>query len=459
VANGIVRHNAITEEPVHIAFIAMSGVRAANPELNEVGLTMPGFVERSKVIASLPSLSLLTLAGLTPDAFEVSYHEVADLRVLDELPDCDVAAIASFSAQIKDAYELSDRYRTQGVRTVLGGLHVTARPREAARHADAIVVGEGELGWPSLLGDLAAGRLKPVYSADGREFSLADAPMPRFELLDVERYNRITVQTQRGCPWRCDFCAASIRLTPLYKVKPIPKVIAEIREIKKLWPRPFIEFADDNSFVHRRHSKELLRAVAEEGIKWFTESDVAIADDPELLEIMREAGCVEVLIGLESPTAAGIEGVELRRNWKRGRFDQYLTAIERIQSHGIAVNGCFVLGLDGDGPGVFDAVAEFVAASGQFDVQITVLTPFPGTPLYDRLRDEGRLLEPEGWERCTLFDVNFRPMHMSPEFLQRNLVDLGRRLYTEDERTRRRHAFHDHRRRFLRAARTRRISA
>lgn len=444
---------------MHIAFIAMSGVRAANPELNAIGMTMPGFVERSKVIASLPSLSLLTLAGMTPDRFEVSYHEVADLRELRELPPCDVAAIASFSAQIKDAYALSDRYRALGVRTVLGGLHVTARPDEAATHADAIVVGEGEIGWPALLRDLSTGQLAPVYATDGRSFSLADAPMPRFDLLEIDRYNRITVQTQRGCPWRCEFCAASIRLTPLYKMKPIPKVLAEIREIKKLWPKPFIEFADDNSFVHRRHAKQLLRAVAEEGIRWFTESDVSIADDDELLSLMREAGCAEVLIGLESPTATGIEGVELRRNWKRGRFAHYLEAVERIQSHGIAVNGCFVLGLDGDGPEVFDAVADFVAESGQFDVQITVLTPFPGTPLYDRLLEEGRLLEPEAWERCTLFDVNFRPRNMSPEFLQRNLVELGRRLYTEDERVRRRRAFHAQRRRYLRAARTRRISA
>jgi len=444
---------------VHIAFIAMSGVRAASEELNAIGMTMPGFVERSKVIASLPSLSLLTLAGMTPDAFDVSYHEIADLRTVSELPACDVAAIASFSAQIKDAYELSDRYRTLGVRTVLGGLHVTARAEEASRHADAIVTGEGELGWPRLLADLAAGRLKAAYGPDGQEFSLADAPMPRFDLLEIDRYNRITVQTQRGCPWRCEFCAASIRLTPLYKVKPIAKVIGEIHAIKKLWPSPFIEFADDNSFVHRRHSKQLLRAVADEGIRWFTESDVSIADDPELLALMREAGCAEVLIGLESPTAAGIDGVELRRNWKRGRFERYLNAIERIQSHGIAVNGCFVLGLDGDGPEVFDAVADFVRESGQFDVQITVLTPFPGTPMYDRFLADGRLLEPEAWERCTLFDVNFRPKHMSPEFLQQNLVELGRRLYTEDERVRRRSAFHEHRRRFLREARTRRISA
>ena len=444
---------------MHIAFIAMSGVRAASEELNAVGLTMPGFVERSKVIASLPSLSLLTLAGLTPDAFEISYHEVADLRLLDEPPACDVAAIASYSAQIRDAYALSDRYRALGVRTVLGGLHVTARPAEAAEHADAIVVGEGELGWPELVADLASGSLKPMYSAGGREFSLADAPMPRFDLLDVERYNRLTVQTQRGCPWRCEFCAASIRLTQLYKVKPVPKVIAEIRAIKRVWPKPFIEFADDNTFVHRRHGKELLRAVAEEGIRWFTETDVSVADDPELLELMREAGCAEVLIGLESPTAVGIDGVELRRNWKAARFDRYFDAIERVQAHGIAVNGCFVLGLDGDGPDVFDAVEEFVHASGQFDVQITVLTPFPGTPLYDRLLDEGRLLEPTAWERCTMFDVNFRPKGMSPETLQRELVELGRRLYTDDERSRRHRSFREHRRRFVRASRTERKGA
>jgi radical SAM superfamily enzyme YgiQ (UPF0313 family) len=444
---------------LNIAFIAMSGVRAASDELNRIGMTLPGFVERSKVIASLPSLALLTLAGMTPDRFDVSYHEIADLRLADDLPKCDVAAIASYSAQIKDAYELSDRYRALGVRTVLGGLHVTARPEEAQRHSDAIVIGEGELGWADLVKDLANGRLLPVYAANGREFSLTDAPMPRFDLLDIERYNRITVQTQRGCPWRCEFCAASIRLTPLYKTKPVDRVIAEIREIKQLWPHPFIEFADDNTFVNRRHSKELLRALAAENIRYFTESDISVADDPELLALLGESGCAEILIGLESPTAAGLDGVELRRNWKRGRFDQYKAAIEQIQGHGVAVNGCFVLGLDGDGPDAFNAVADFVAESGLFDVQITVMTPFPGTPLYDRLLAEDRLLEPEAWERCTMFDVNFRPKHMSPETLQHELVELGRRLYTKDQRTARRNAFYGHRRRFLRAARAERKSA
>jgi len=438
---------------MHIAFIAMSGVRAASDELNRAGLTMPGFLERSQAIASLPSLSLLTLAALTPDSFDVSYHEIEDIRKIGEPPACDVAAIASYSAQIKDAYLLADRYRALGVRTVLGGLHVTALPDEALQHANAIVVGEGELGWPELLLDLAGGRLEPAYGPNGREFDLADAPMPRFDLLEVERYNRLTVQTQRGCPWRCEFCAASIKLTGRYKVKPVHRVLAEIHEIERLWPAPFVEFADDNSFVNRRHSKALLRALAGEHIRWFTETDIGIADDPELLDLMHASNCAEVLIGLESPTSTGVDGVETRRNWKRGRFDDYIDAIERIQSHGIAVNGCFVLGLDGDGPGVFDAVEAFVRRSGQFDVQITVMTPFPGTPLYDRLLAEGRLLEPTAWERCSLFDVNFRPRSMSPEELQAQAVDLGRRLYTEQERTARRHRFHDQRRRFLRERR------
>jgi len=165
-----------TRAAMHIAFIAMSGVHAASEELNRIGLTMPGFVERSKVIASLPSLGLLTLAGMTPDDVEVSYHEIADIRAMGALPACDVAAIASFSAQIKDAYIVADQYRALGVRVILGGLHVTARPDEAAQHADAIVIGEGEGTWPEVVADLRADRLQPRYAAGGRELDLAASP-------------------------------------------------------------------------------------------------------------------------------------------------------------------------------------------------------------------------------------------------------------------------------------------
>lgn len=435
-----------------IALIAMSGVRVFNEELTRVGLTLPGFVERSRVIASLPSLSLLTLAGLTPDKFELEYYEVADIKQLDALPACDLAAISTFTAQVKDAYQLSQRYRKVGVPTVMGGLHVTALPREAQRFCDAVVVGEGELTWSRVLADFEAGHLQPVYAPDGREFDLADAPMPRFDLLDPNKYNRLTVQTQRGCPWKCDFCASSITLTRRYKLKPVQKVTAEIRAIKEIWPRPFIEFADDNTFVNKEHSKHLVAAVAEEGVHWFTETDIAVAQDEELLTLMRESGCAQILIGLESPTSSGLEGIELHRNWKRRQLDFYKAAIDRIQSHGITVNGCFVLGLDGDTPAVFDAVCDFVEETGLYEVQITVMTAFPGTPLYARLHREGRLLDETAWEKSTLFDVNFRPKQMSVDALERGLVELSRRLYSAEAREKRTRRF----RRFLRQHRERR---
>ena len=429
-----------------IAFIAMSGVRAHNEELTRLGLTLPGFVERSKVIASLPSLSLLTLARLTPERFDIEYHEIADIRDVGELPDCDFAAVGTFTAQAKEAYEVGRRYGERGVPTVIGGLHATAVPDQALRHFDAVVQGEGEPVWHEVLSDFEDGRLGGIYTAFGREFDLAQAPMPRFDLLDPEKYNRITVQTQRGCPWRCNFCASSITLTPRYKVKPVAKVIDEIRAIKAVWPHPFIEFADDNTFVNKRHSKELMRALARERVQWFTETDVSVADDPELLSMMKDAGCAQILIGLESPTASGLDDVETKRNWKLGRLDGYQEAIERIQSHGIAVNGCFVLGLDGDTPEVFDRVAEFVKQSGQFEVQITVMTAFPGTPLYNNLQAEGRLLDETAWEKCTLFDVNFQPKQMSVRELELGLLNLGQRIYSAEEKQARTRAFRRQRR-------------
>lgn len=415
-----------------IAFIAMSGIRACDQELLRLGLTLPGFVERSKTIASLPSLGLLTLAGMTPPEHQASYIEVADIRELKDLPGgFDLVVISSFTAQIREGYELARRYVAAGVPVVMGGLHVTSLPHEANEAGASAVVGEGEVVWREVLRDAAAGTLKPLYDARGREFDLADAPMPAFELLDIERYNRITVQTSRGCPWRCSFCASSILLTGRYKQKPQEKVLAEIDAIRALWPRPFIEFADDNAFVNRAWWKQFLPELRRRRVKWFAETDISVAQDDELLAMMRDAGCAQVLIGLESPVTAGLDGVELRRNWKLGKAPHYREAVRRIQSHGIRVNACFVLGLDGHDASVFDEVYQFAAEVAPFDVQVTVPTAFPGTPLYAQLKAEGRLLEETAWEKCTLFDVNFRPAHMSVEELQQGFRDLVVKLYSD----------------------------
>ena len=431
-----------------IGFIALSGVRVVDPELHRIGINLPGFVERSTVIASLPSLGLLTLAGLTPTHHKIAYVDVPDVDAPETWTSLqgrfDVVAISSFTAMIRDAYRLADRFRLDGVKVILGGLHVTLCPDEAQAHADAIVVGEAEPVWGRLLEDLERGQLKPRYAAD-RPFDLAEAPMPRFDLLDVSRYNRITIQTSRGCPWNCEFCAASIRLNPRYRTKPVEKVIAELRRVKELWSAPFIEFADDNTFADRRHGHALMDAMIPERVRWFTETDISVADDEMLLRKMYRAGCAQILVGLEDP-GAGTDGIELRRNWKAGRAARYLESIRRIQDHGITVNGCFVLGLDSHTPESFERMWEFIQASELFEVQLTVLTPFPGTPLQQRLQREGRLLEPEAWEKRTLFDIVFRPAKMSPEALRAGLLELATKVYSRE--------FTDlRRRRFLRRKR------
>ena len=417
-----------------LGLIAMSGIRCCDSELLEMGLTLPGFVERSTTVASLPSLGLLTLAGMTSSEHTIDYWEVDDLPPEDELSDnVDLVAISSFSARIQDAYTLADQFRQRGTPVVLGGLHVTAMPDEAANHADSVIVGEGEAVWNEILDDTAAGNLQPRYSSFERpNFDLAASPTPAFELLDISKYNRLTVQTSRGCPLKCEFCAASILLTPHYKQKPAEQVLAEIDRIREIWPRPFIEFADDNSFINRRYWKELLPELKKRRVKWFTETDLSVHEDEELLRLMRGSGCAQVLIGLESPVEAGLQGIELKTNRKIKWWPDYIEAIKRIQSHGIRVNGCFVLGLDGHTPEIFDQVYDFVMKSELYDVQITYQTPFPGTPLYDRLLAENRLLYPGDWNRCTLFDINFQPSHMTVEQLRHGFYNLSSRLYSDE---------------------------
>src|SRR5262249_7619349 len=162
-------------------------------------------------------------------------------------------------------------------KVVMGGTHVTSLPQEAAEHADAIIIGEGESQWLALLADAEAGRLKKFYGDRIGSFDLARATMPAYHILEKDRYNLLPVQTSRGCPLRCEFCAASILFTRKYKQKPVEKVIAEVRSIKSHWKRPFIEFADDNSMVDRRYWRELLPRLAEERVRWFAETDISLA--------------------------------------------------------------------------------------------------------------------------------------------------------------------------------------
>ncbi len=428
---------------MRVGLLAMSGIRLLDAELLELGFTLPGFVERGKAIASLPSLGLLYLAAVTPQGHQVSYFEAeSDRSVPLGVFDCDLVGISTFSAQVFEAYAVADRLRAAGVKVAMGGLHATVLPEEAARHADYVIVGEGENVWPAVVEAAARGAPAAVFRA--RDFPPVDVdrlPVPRYDLLSDRPYDRFTVQTSRGCPWRCEFCASGVMLSERWRKRPVEAVVRDVEAILAVRPNAFLEFADDNTFVDKEWGKDLCRALAPFHVKWFTETDLTVAEDEDLVDLMRESGCRQVLVGLESPSAEALQGVETRGNRKALWAGRHMEAVRTIQSHGVTVNGCFVLGLDGHTPSVFDDVLRFAEEAPLYDVQITVMTAFPGTPLFDRLRGEGRLLADGRWDRLTLFDVNHRPKGMSGQDLRSGLHRLASELYGEACTDRRRRGF------------------
>ncbi len=418
----------------HLALVAMSGFRIRETQMFALGMSLPGLAPRADAIAALPSLGLLTLAGMTPDSWTVSYHDphAVNESLIHELVSLRPAlvAISALTASILDAYTLADRLRAQGARVVIGGLHVTAMPDEAAAHADAIVIGDGEPVWKQVLEDAAADRLQKRYRA-GRPFDLAEAPIPRFDLLGNRERPRFTLQTARGCPLACDFCGASRMLGP-FREKPVGKIREELDALLAMKMRPYIELADDNTFAGRRNSVELLKALSRPGVRYFTEADWRIGEKPELVEGLAASGCVQVLMGFESliHTHAGMGA-------KSARFDRMLAAADRLQQAGVAVIACFIVGSDGEDEESMARLGDFLVDAPFADVQLTVLTPFPGTALYRRLLTERRLLADRDWSAYSLFDVTYRPDILSAEQLQRGFYNLVRMVFSEGPTTRR----------------------
>ena len=420
-----------------VVLISMSGVRVYNSRLFNLGLTLPGFVERSKVIASLPSLGLITLAAYTPADWQVVYKEL-DIytendfnEIMAEQPD--IIAFSSLTARINETYSLATRFRKKGITVVIGGLHVSALPEEAMQFANSVIQGEGELLWEKLLNDYKNNNLQPLYSSlSNRDatFHFGAAKIPRYELLDISKYNRLTIQTTRGCPLHCSFCAAS-RTISSYKKKPIAQVEKELNKIFEVWESPFIELADDNTFVDKTWSKELLNLFSNYKMRWFTETDISVAYDNELLELLAKSNCAQVLIGFETTNANGLAGID-RNNWKYKQHENYLKAIDKIQSYGISVNGCFILGFDTDTKETVEETGQFIRNSNLSETQVTLLTPFPGTDLYAQLKKENRLLKDNYWDKCTLFDVNFIPKNFTVEELENSFQELMKTVYSPE---------------------------
>jgi radical SAM superfamily enzyme YgiQ (UPF0313 family) len=397
----------------HVAFVPFTGLRVGETEMLAFGMSLPGLQDRGHALQELPALGLLTLAGMLSDEWTCSYHPSARTGSLFEdilATDPTLVAVSALTASIDEAYALCDQFRRLSIRTIVGGLHVTALPEEALLHADAVCVGDGESVWLEILIDVASGNLKSVYRST-EPFDLRQSPIPRFDLIPLPSIPRWTLQTQRGCPWACEFCGASRLLGPA-RFKPVDRIDRELAELHQMDDSPWIEFADDNSFAGRSDSIELLQMIERHSIRYFTESDWRIGENPKLVDALARSGCMQVLVGFESlPFCYSGMGK------KDAQFERMLDAVRVIQDHGIVVNGCFILGADGETNRSMDHLVSFLAESPMAEIQITLQTPFPGTQLYRRLKKQGRLLD-RSWSYYNLFEVVFTPDKLNPSELE-----------------------------------------
>ena len=410
----------------------------------ELGMSLPGLQQRTSAIAELPALGVLTLAGMTPEPWTCSYRGTSEVseqsieRILADRPD--LVAISALTASIEEAYRLAARLRAHQIPTVIGGLHASACPEEAETWCDSVIVGRGESVWPQVLQDVLAGTLQRRYVVPLNAMPLW--PMPRFDLLP-QTPARFTLQTQVGCPLACGFCGAS-RLLSRFAEKPVERIHEELAEIQRLMPRPLIELADDNTFAGSRDVNPLFDALQNAKARWFTEADWRIGERPEILQRLASSGCQQVLMGIESLVfrypGMGEKQAELHRIMK---------AVDAIQSAGVAVNGCFIIGADGETAQSLESLTEFLLNCSLAEIQVTLQTPFPGTSLYRQLQLEGRLLVERGWSAYTLFDVTYQPDCMTVEDLEAGFHNVLRRVFSATA-TRRRNQI---RRQILSAAR------
>ncbi len=417
-----------------ITLVAMNGLRVGHQRVLDAGMRLPGLRRRAAALDQLPPLGLLTLASVIPNEWETTWIEDDGKRptkqlteqVLNSSPN--LVAFSALTASADRAAEVSRQIRAREVPTVIGGLHATALPTWCQQHFTSVVSGDGEPIFANVLDDCRTRQLKPVYRAQ-THFDISRSPLPAWHLRDGEP-SRFTLQTSRGCPWACSFCAASRLLGP-GRVKSLGAIEQELQTITKLRKRPWLELADDNTFAFDRDHFGLLDLLQSSGARWFTESDWRIANNPKLLEKIAASGCQQILVGVES-SVFRYPGM----GKKSAEMAEIVEAIVHIQSKGIVVNACFIVGADGETGASIDRLAEFLLDAPFGELQLTLQTPFPGTRLYNQLHSENRLLYND-FSRFTLFDVVYQPDRLSPEQLQERFMHLVETVFSPPQQIRR----------------------
>ena len=373
--------------------------------------------------AYLPRLGLGILAALTPPEDEVFYSDdvVQPFDIARDVKDVDLVGISVDSKTARRSYEIADAYRRRGVKVVLGGIHPTALPDEALEHSDAVVLSEAEELWPALLADFKRGELKRVYK--GPLPGLDKMPLARRDLFRSKKYIPFqVVQTMRGCPYPCEFCSVSTANGTTMRFRPADHVLSELQTLGKL-----VMFADDNVMIHRKYSEDLFRRMIPLNKHWIGQCSLAAVRHIENVKLMAESGCKALFIGFESIDEETVRFTGKRQN----RPSQYREVMQMLHEHGISTWGSFVFGFDTDDTEVFDRTVEFGIEMQLTMALFAILTPYPGTQLYRRLRAEGRLTDERWWLRGA-HDADspyFVPQRMSREALHEGWVRAWQRFY------------------------------
>lgn len=368
-----------------------------------------------------PPLTLEQLYALTPEDYEV---KIIDERIGDKIDyngKYDLIGITAFTAYANRAYEIADEFKKRNKKVVLGGYHPSALPDEAKKHADSVVIGEAEYIWSEILNDAKSNSLKPFYTAD-RAVDQNDMPPAKRDQTGGN-YFIAAIQATRGCPNRCEFCAISnMKYGAVVRKRPVEDVVDEIETISQ----KHLHFYDPSLTSHPAYSKLLFKKMRGLNKKFTCNGNVgALYKDEELLKLASEAGCTKWYIGFESFLQKNISQIGKKTN----KVEEYRPTIKKIHDYGMDIHGHFVFGLDNDTTNVFESTLSAVNDLELTIAEFHIMTPFPGTPLFDRLEREGRIISKD-WSRYMMSMVNFKPKLMSEEELVNGVYRLKKEFYS-----------------------------
>lgn len=360
------------------------------------------------------------LASRVPPGWEV-LHVDEEAESIDWNVDADIVGITFHTPSAYHAYDIAAHFRARGSCVVMGGPHVTLMPEEASRHADVIFIGEAEGLWEEFLQCFETGSYRKEYRQTSAP-SLMNLPMARKDLFHRhDRTNGVLFAT-RGCPNECDFCAIKVLYPHKFRKRPVEEVAAEYAS----FTGKVIIFWDDNIAGDMRYAKELFRAIAPHRKWWSSQATLQAGRDDEFLEAAAQSGCKQLFLGLESISQASMTEVNKRIN----RVEEYFQIIERIHSHGIAVQIGIVFGFDHDTPEIFESTLDFLEQAGVQNATFNILTPYPGTPLFTRMESEGRILTRDWRKYNGRQDVVYQPKQMSVEELLSGFRYANERFYS-----------------------------